>query len=668
MVAAAAARAASAYIDLDRSQAILANALSVTAGASGQSAASLQKLTESMARFGVSSVADIRAAESELLRFRSVSGSAFGDTLKLAQDLSATGFTNLSGAVSAFGKALSDPVKGLDGLRDAGLRYSPIQEKLILDLYKQGRLQSAQSEILKIAAQQLRGATAMAADTATAAYGRFTNAITLGIERMGQNIAEAVRLKAILDGISAAAVKGMSNVDKERQTFVSALEMAQAGQMPGMKGDLITGTLAMGMRRIGTVQPPFNAVDWSGFVAQLNEARDRIEAVNVALAKEQREAGLTEVALRILHEQQRAGVTAHSEAGRAISGYVSSVMAILHTKQATEQIRMQAASAEIEARTLGMSAGAAAAYRLEQEALAQARIRGIALSQNQVAAIHKEAEAYRKAAEAANALRLTNDVAFERQLIGLSEINQQIAQRLRAAYGDTGWQAQMDGFLAQQMRLNDYLRQTSDLGRDALKGFVSDLMTGKSASEALGSALNKISSKLMDMAINGLWEAAFPKAAGGLLGFLGIGGGLGAPLNLGNFGGTGGLLGPMYHSGGIVGSSGMPTRLVHPGHFDDAQRFATGGIAGLGPDEIGIIAHRNEEIVRADDPRHRWNGGVGESKNSVTLNFAPTIDARGADAEAVARIEYSLEKMRREFATNVIKVVEHARSHRAMKF
>jgi hypothetical protein len=80
------------------------------------------------------------------------------------------------------------------------------------------------------------------------------------------------------------------------------------------------------------------------------------------------------------------------------------------------------------------------------------------------------------------------------------------------------------------------------------------------------------------------------------------------------------------HTGGVVGVTPLASRYIHPAYFDGAPRFASGGIAGLGPDEIPIIAHRNEEVIRADDPRHRFNQGVGNG----TLNQNITFKVEGA--------------------------------------
>lgn len=87
----------------------------------------------------------------------------------------------------------------------------------------------------------------------------------------------------------------------------------------------------------------------------------------------------------------------------------------------------------------------------------------------------------------------------------------------------------------------------------------------------------------------------------------------------GAFGGTpfGALIG-LGHTGGIVGSSrvgsGNGTRRVDPSMFAGATRYHTGGITGLQPGEVPVIAKQGEAILTADDPFHpnnRANLGIG---------------------------------------------------------
>jgi phage-related minor tail protein len=65
------------------------------------------------------------------------------------------------------------------------------------------------------------------------------------------------------------------------------------------------------------------------------------------------------------------------------------------------------------------------------------------------------------------------------------------------------------------------------------------------------------------------------------------------------------------HSGGIAGRSDNPSRMANPVWFAYAQRYHTGGIAGLKPGEVPAILKRGEEVITQDDPRHVMNGAGG---------------------------------------------------------
>lgn len=89
------------------------------------------------------------------------------------------------------------------------------------------------------------------------------------------------------------------------------------------------------------------------------------------------------------------------------------------------------------------------------------------------------------------------------------------------------------------------------------------------------------------------------------------------------FGGTpfGALIGVgAAHTGGLIGSkragSGNRTRNVNPAVFATAMRYHTGGIVGLAPNEVPIIAKKGEEMLTEDDPRHMLNGGGSGGKSS----------------------------------------------------
>lgn len=60
------------------------------------------------------------------------------------------------------------------------------------------------------------------------------------------------------------------------------------------------------------------------------------------------------------------------------------------------------------------------------------------------------------------------------------------------------------------------------------------------------------------------------------------------------------------HSGGIVGHASSLIS-ADPAIFSSATRYHSGGIPGLKPNEVPIIALDDEEVLTRNDPRHRYN-------------------------------------------------------------
>lgn len=163
--------------------------------------------------------------------------------------------------------------------------------------------------------------------------------------------------------------------------------------------------------------------------------------------------------------------------------------------------------------------------------------------------------------------------------------------------------------------------QLYDLGREALGGFVADLrqglMDGASVWESFGNAatnaLGKISDKLMEMALNQLWAAAFPSGGGG-------GGGIG--------GGLFGIIGSIFGggaAGGLGGGSGMT--------------FANGGRTPVGVPYM--VGERGPEVRIDGQPgqifnRSQWNGmGGGERQRVEIVLMDDMLDARIAEGSNV---------------------------------
>lgn len=163
---------------------------------------------------------------------------------------------------------------------------------------------------------------------------------------------------------------------------------------------------------------------------------------------------------------------------------------------------------------------------------------------------------------------------------------------------------------------NAYLQweRVGDLFVQGLSGafttFAKKVAEGESATDAARAAFLQFASDFLLQIAQMILQQAIFNALRSVLG----GTGFGAAIGLGH---TGGLVG-----GSRVGS-GNGTRRVSPAMFASAPRYHSGGIVGLKPGEVPIIAQQGEEMLTRDDPRHVLNGGgrteTGQEKISVKV-------------------------------------------------
>jgi murein DD-endopeptidase MepM/ murein hydrolase activator NlpD len=211
-------------------------------------------------------------------------------------------------------------------------------------------------------------------------------------------------------------------------------------------------------------------------------------------------------------------------------------------------------------------------------------------------AIDKAVEFYRTLSPDANPLGLT--------AAQLATINTQltIAKQASAEWGtilDISVQRMADAF--------------ANTLTSSIDGFVQALVAGESAFGALKTAFLDFAANFLRLIAQMILQQIALNIAKGVLSAFGFG----VPVPV-----------PANHTGGIAGQNTSGSRLMGSDAFAAAARFHTGGIAGLRPDEVPIIAQKGEEILTRGDPRHRANGGAGGGGAApVNLKVINAIDA-----------------------------------------
>jgi len=169
--------------------------------------------------------------------------------------------------------------------------------------------------------------------------------------------------------------------------------------------------------------------------------------------------------------------------------------------------------------------------------------------------------------------------------------------------------------------------------RDTIKGatssFITDLINGKSAAEALGSALTSIGNQLLSMGLDQLFGA-------------------------GTFGGSSkfGLIGQAFgFANGGIAARGMPV-------------FAGGGVSST----ASIFGEAGPEaaVPLPDGRRIPVDLRIPANSNGGNITYAPNIDARGADSSAVAALARAMAVDKAQFESKVIGTFRAAKRARKL--
>ena len=164
-------RTASQY---EQSQRKVEQIVRATGMAAGLTADQLMEQADQVALSTLASVEGIRDAQSVLLTFKSVQGETFNEAIRLSQDMAAVFGGSAKDKALQLGKALEDPVKGLNALSRSGVNFTESQRKVIRSLVETGDVAEAQRIILDRVAGQMGDAAVAQAQSLAGAYDTLT--------------------------------------------------------------------------------------------------------------------------------------------------------------------------------------------------------------------------------------------------------------------------------------------------------------------------------------------------------------------------------------------------------------------------------------------------------------------------------------------------------------
>ena len=144
---------------------ILDNTIKATGADAWTSTKQMDSLAHELSDSTNYSVTEIEKMQSVLLGFRDITGDTFKEASDAVLDMATVMGIDLTSAVQTVGKALDDPIKGLDSLRRQGFAFTDEQKAELQQLVVTGKKIEAQKIILDELAKTYGGASKAGQDS-----------------------------------------------------------------------------------------------------------------------------------------------------------------------------------------------------------------------------------------------------------------------------------------------------------------------------------------------------------------------------------------------------------------------------------------------------------------------------------------------------------------------
>lgn len=250
-----------------------------------------------------------------------------------------------------------------------------------------------------------------------------------------------------------------------------------------------------------------------------------------------------------------------------------------------------------------------------------------ALLDEQIALENKVAEATANSAkveEVADKLQELRD-KFSNGQLGFGELESQSGplisqlELLMSSVGDTSKLEELRSLISNVKNDFNELRTVgAEIGQALSDNILNGIDGIISGTKSMGDAFRDMARQVVSELLKIYAKQLLVKSLEGLSG---VGGGLGSLAS--------GALSAFFHQGGIVGQASGMRRIVDPAIFNNAVKYHTGGVVGLQPNEVPAVLQKGEEVLTANDPRHRDNlNGGGATAQPQAVNITNSIDGQ----------------------------------------
>lgn len=163
---------------------VLNNTIKATGATAWTTTEDMVQMSKELADSSNYAVSEIQDMQSVLLGFRNITGDTFEEASEAIMDMATVMGMDLKSATQTVGKALDDPIKGLDSLRRQGFQFTDEQKAQLEQLVKNGN----QLEAQKIILEELSTTYGGAAKAAQSSFARMRNATTELKETLGNQL------------------------------------------------------------------------------------------------------------------------------------------------------------------------------------------------------------------------------------------------------------------------------------------------------------------------------------------------------------------------------------------------------------------------------------------------------------------------------------------------